>query len=257
MRVTFLGTGTSQGVPLVACDCSVCTSSDPRNQRYRSSLYVETDTHKLIVDTTLDFRWQCLDFHVRRVDAILITHCHADHVMGLDDVRRFNALQGGAIPLYASAESLDHLRRIFPYAFREKPQYPGYPCFHGHALQGPFRLGETRITPLPLPHGDSEVYGYLFSRDSRPACAYLTDCHDVPPSVVEQIHRVPVLILDALRERPHPTHLNFPRALEVVARVQPEQTYFIHMCHEVDHEQTNRSLPERVQLAYDGLTVEC
>src|ERR1044071_3564541 len=153
MKVTFLGTGTSQGVPLVACDCAVCLSSDPRNKRYRSSIYVETNTHKIIVATTVDLRWQCLDFGVRRIDAVLITHCHADHVMGLDDIRRFNALQKDAIPLYGSPESIGHLKRIFPYAVRKAPEYPGYPCLHDNAVEGPFHIGTTTITPVSLPHG--------------------------------------------------------------------------------------------------------
>lgn len=257
MKITFLGTGTSQGVPLVACNCAVCLSSDPRNKRYRTSVYVETDTHKIIVDTTVDFRWQCLDFGVSRVDAVLITHTHADHVMGLDDIRRFNFLQNDAIPLYGSAASIERLRQIFPYAVREAPLHPGYPCLHAHVVQEPFRIGATTITPLPLPHGKAEVYGFLFQENGSPSCAYLTDCHAVPASGIEQIRGVPVLILDALRETPHPTHLSIGQALEVVNEVKPKQTYLIHMCHEVDHEETNRKLPSQVVLAYDGLRVTC
>lgn len=257
MKVTFLGTGTSQGVPLVACDCAVCQSPDPRNKRYRSSIYVETSSHKIIVDTTVDFRWQCLDFDVRRVDAILITHCHADHVMGLDDIRRFNSLQKGAIPMYGSPESIDRLKSIFPYAVRAAPQYPGYPCLHGYAVKAPFTIGETKITPVPLPHGKTEVYGYIFQENGAPTCAYLTDCNEVSPECIEQMRGVPVLILDALRENPHPTHLSIGEALAVVEQTKPKQAYFIHMCHEVDHEKTNRALPTGVQLAYDGLQVNC
>lgn len=257
MKITFLGTGTSQGVPLVACDCAVCRSPDPRNKRYRSSIYVEAAEHKVVVDTTVDFRWQCLDFDVRRVDAVLITHCHADHVMGLDDIRRFNSLQNGPIPLYASPESLERLKTIFPYAIRKAPQYPGYPCLHGKAVTAPFRLGETKITPVPLPHGKSQVYGYIFQENGAAQCAYLTDCKAVSAECLEQIRGVPVLILDALRDKPHPTHLSIGEALEVVAQAKPGQTFFIHMCHEVDHEQTNRALPPGVELAYDGLQVEC
>ncbi len=257
MKITFLGTGTSQGVPMIGCDCAVCRSPDPRNQRYRSSVYVETDTHKIVVDTTVDFRWQCLDFGVRRLDAILVTHCHADHVMGMDDIRRFNFLQRGAIPLYASADSIQRLRAIFPYAMRAAPLYPGYPCVHATAVEKPFRLGETEIVPLSLPHGKITVTGYLFRSDGAPACAYLTDCHRVPAESMEQIRGVRLLVLDALREDPHPTHLSLGQAREVVQQAKPKQAYFIHMCHEVDHEPTNRALPAGVQLAYDGLRVEC
>lgn len=257
MKLTFLGTGTSQGVPLLACDCAVCHSPDPRNKRYRTSAYVETDSHKIIIDTTVDFRWQCLDFNVRRVDAVLITHCHADHVMGLDDIRRFNSLQNGPIPMYGSVESMERLREVFPYAVREKPQYPGYPCVHAHAVDSTFELGDIKITPVPLPHGPTEVYGYLFRENGALSCAYLTDCKAVPAECIEQIRTVPVLILDALREKPHPTHLSIGEALAVVKQVQPLKTYFIHMCHEVDHEQTARALPDGVELAYDGLQIEC
>ena len=242
---------------MIGCDCAVCQSPDPRNKRYRSSIYVETDTHKIVVDTTVDFRWQCLDFGVRRVDAILITHCHADHVMGMDDIRRFNYLQRGAIPLYGSEGSIQRLRGIFPYAIREAPLYPGYPCVHANPVEKRFRVGETDITPLSLPHGKTIVTGYLFQSRGGRACAYLTDCNDVPDEAIEQIRGVPVLILDALREESHPTHLSIGEALEVVQQVRPERTYFIHMCHEVDHETTNRALPTGVQLAYDGLQVEC
>lgn len=257
MKITFLGTGTSQGVPLVACDCAVCRSPDPRNKRYRSSIYVETASHKIVVDTTVDFRWQCLDFDVRRVDAVLITHCHADHVMGLDDIRRFNNLQRGPIPLYASPADLDRLRVIFPYAIREAPEYPGYPCVHGNAVEATFQVGETKIAPVPLPHGKATVYGYIFQENGAPSCAYLTDCKSVPASCIEQIRGVPVLVLDALRDAPHPTHLSIGEAIQVVEQAQPKQTYFIHMSHEVDHEKTNRALPRGIELAYDGLQLEC
>lgn len=257
MKITFLGTGTSQGVPLVACECAVCQSPDPRNKRYRTSIYVETDSHKIVVDTTLDFRWQCLDFGVRRVDAVLITHCHADHVMGLDDIRRFNSLQKGPILLYASPSDLERLREIFPYAIREAPQYPGYPCLHGNAVAGTFQIGATKITPVPLPHGKTQVTGYIFQENGAATCAYLTDCKTVPPECIEQIRGVPVLILDALRADPHPTHLSIGEALRVVEETKPARAYFIHMCHEVEHEETNRSLPPGVELAYDGLRVEC
>jgi phosphoribosyl 1,2-cyclic phosphate phosphodiesterase len=257
MKVTFLGTGTSQGVPLVACDCAVCRSPDPRNQRYRTSIYVETGAQRIVVDTTVDFRWQCLDFDVRRVDAVLITHCHADHVMGLDDIRRFNSLQRGPIPLYAAPADLERLRTIFPYAIREAPEYPGYPCLHGHAVTGPFHLGETKITPVPLPHGKAQVTGYVFQENGAPKCAYFTDCNAVAPGCVESIRGVPVLILDALRENPHPTHLSFRQALEVARQAGARKTYFIHMCHEVDHEQASRALPPGIELSYDGLQIEC
>jgi phosphoribosyl 1,2-cyclic phosphate phosphodiesterase len=257
MKITFLGTGTSQGVPLVACDCVVCKSLDPRNKRYRSSIYVETGTHKIVVDTTVDFRWQCLDFDVKRVDAVLITHCHADHVMGLDDIRRFNALQKDAIPLYGSPDSIQRLKSIFPYAIRKAPEYPGYPCLHSNEVTDAFQLGETKITPVSLPHGKIDVYGYIFQENGAPRCAYLTDCNAVTPECLEQIRGVPVLILDALREASHPTHLSIGEALEVVKDANPQRSYFIHMCHEVDHEQTNAKLPAGVELAYDGLRVEC
>ncbi|MSR64546.1 MAG: MBL fold metallo-hydrolase [Verrucomicrobiae bacterium] len=257
MKVTFLGTGTSQGVPLVACDCAVCTSTDPRNKRYRSSIYVETNAHKILVDTTVDFRWQCLDFNIRRIDAVLITHCHADHVMGLDDIRRFNSLQNDAIPLYGSRESVERLRQVFPYAVRHAPIYPGYPCVHGNAVEGPFTIGDTKITPVTLPHGKTNVYGYIFQEKGASACAYLTDCDSVPVNVLEQIRGVPVLILDALRANPHPTHMSIGEALAVVNETKPKRTYFIHMCHEVDHESTNKLLPTGVELSYDGLQVEC
>jgi phosphoribosyl 1,2-cyclic phosphate phosphodiesterase len=251
MTITFLGTGTSMGVPMIGCDCGACVSKDPRDRRSRSSIYVETPECAWIVDTGPDFRGQCLREGVRRVNAAVFTHGHTDHIMGFDDLRPF-CLEGD-LPVYASAETMDDLRRVYEFAFSGKNRFPGYVRPEPHVVDGPFLLGKTELTPLPLLHGRFNVNGYLFTRDGVPLAAYLSDCNAVPDEVVARIAGVRVLIIDALRHRPHPTHLTVAEALEISRRVQPERTFFTHICHELGHAETEVALPPEVRLAYDGL----
>jgi phosphoribosyl 1,2-cyclic phosphate phosphodiesterase len=249
--VTFLGTGTSQGVPMIGCDCDVCRSPDPRDQRLRSSIYVETPECAFVVDTGTDFRTQALRENIRCLDAAVFTHSHTDHVMGFDDLRRFSHARG-CMPIYASAETMRDLERIFQFAFKTPNPVPYYLKPEPHVIAGPFELGETLITPLPVPHGDSMVNGYLFSRSGQNLVAYMSDCSAVPDAIVALIASVKVLIIDALRDKPHPTHLSVGQALEVARRVKPETTYFTHIGHELPQSAESR-LPGSVRIACDGL----
>jgi len=251
LTLTFLGTGTSQGVPMIGCDCEVCRSPDPRDQRLRSSIYVETPECSFVVDTGTDFRTQALRENIRRVDAVVFTHSHTDHIMGFDDLRRFSHARG-SMPVYASAETMRDLERVFQFAFKTSNPVPYYLKPEPHVIDGPFKLGGTLITPLPVPHGDSIVNGYLFSRADQKLVAYLSDCSAVPRAIVDLIAGVKVLIIDALRDKPHPTHLSVKQALEVAARVGPGATYFTHIAHELPQSAESR-LPPGVHIAYDGL----
>ena len=238
---------------MIGCDCGTCTSSDPRDKRSRASILIETtDGRCVLVDTTPDLRSQALAHNVRRVDAILYTHSHADHVMGLDDVRRFNVLQKSAIPCYGDGRTLADLRRIYSYIFdADTPRGGGIPQVVLAQVAGEFCVGPATFIPVPLMHGSREILGYRVG-----SFAYLTDCSSIPEASWELLRGVRTLLLDALRERPHPTHLSVSQALEVVARIAPERAYFTHMCHDLPHAATCARLPAGVELAYDGLALD-
>ncbi len=255
LTITFLGTGTSQGVPMIGCDCVVCTSGDPRDQRTRASLYVETPECAWVVDTGPDFRAQALRERVRRVDAVVYTHSHTDHIMGFDDLRPF-CFGGQDIPIHAAAPTMEDLQRVFVFAFNGQNRWPGYVRPLPHLIEGEFQLGETTVTPLPIVHGRAHMLGFLFSRQGERLAAYLTDCKEVPAAVIERIAGVRHLIVDALRYKPHPTHMNVDEALALRAQVGPAQTWFTHMCHEVSHAAVEPALPDTVRLAYDGLKID-
>ena len=249
---TFLGTGTSQGIPLLTCDCPVCRSKDPRDKRTRASVYIETPECAWVVDTGPDFRQQALREDIRRMDAVLITHPHTDHIMGFDDLRAY-CHGGKTLPVYGSEASLSQLRQAFSFAFDGKNRWPGYLHPEAHIVDGAFRLGETEIVPLPVPHGRMTTFGYLFSRRGRPLVAYLSDCKAVPEEVREQIAGVDTLIVDALRHREHPTHMNVAEALETAAAVRPRLTLFTHLAHDLGHAETEAALPDGVRIATDGM----
>lgn len=252
-RVTFLGTGTSHGVPMIGCTCATCQSTDPRDQRLRPSIYLAVDGGPaVLVDTATDLRQQALARRLTRVDAVLYTHSHADHVMGLDELRRFNMLQRSPIPAYADARTADDLRRTFSYVF-DPPAEPGggVPQIELHHIDGPFSIDSLRIAPVPILHGSRPILGFRFG-----TFAYLTDCNAIPDESWPLLADLDVLVLDALRHRPHPTHYSVGEALEVVERVKPRQAYFTHICHDLPHETTNHLLPAGVELAYDGLVLD-
>jgi phosphoribosyl 1,2-cyclic phosphate phosphodiesterase len=254
LTITFLGTGTSHGVPMIGCDCAVCRSPDPRDSRTRSSIFVETPECNWVVDTGTDFRTQALREKIRKLDAVVYTHSHTDHMMGFDDLRAFCSERD--IPLYASPETMEDLQRVFVFAFDGRNQFPGYVRPEPHLIGGPFRLGATELTPLPILHGRAHVNGYLFSRDGIPLAAYLSDCKIVPAETLALIKGVRVLIIDALRRKPHPTHLSIDEALEVSRLASPQETWFTHISHDLGHAGTEATLPQGVRIAYDGLKLE-
>lgn len=239
---------------MIGCDCAVCHSSDPRDNRLRSSIFVETPECAFVVDTGTDFRTQALRENIRHVDAVVFTHSHTDHVMGFDDLRRFGAARG-YMPVYASAETMRDLRRVYAFAFEAQNPFPGYLKPEPHIIDGSFQLGETTLTPLRVPHGNTWVNGYLFTRDGRKRLAYLSDCSGVPDEVAEIARDVDTLVIDALRAKPHPTHLSVGEALEAASRINPARTYFTHMCHELP-QSAESELPPDTFIAYDGLKLE-
>lgn len=263
LRVTVLGSGTSNGVPAIGCGCTVCGSSDPRDKRTRPSILIDLGDRAelaptaaavryVLVDTSTDLRAQALACGVRRVDAILFTHSHADHVFGLDDVRPFNQMQGGPIACYSDADTADDLRRIFSYVFRPPRQLGGgVPRIVLSSIGGPFVLGGVDVVPVPLFHGKLPVLGFRIG-----PFAYLTDCNRIPDASWDLLRGVRTVILDALRHRPHSTHFSLDEAVDVVARLGAERAYFTHICHDLGHAATCAQLPPGVQLAYDGLTLD-
>jgi phosphoribosyl 1,2-cyclic phosphate phosphodiesterase len=256
LAVTILGSGTSQGVPMIGCKCAVCRSTDPRDQRTRSSIFLEAPTAHLLVDATPDMRQQVLREGIDRVDEVLFTHPHADHIMGFDDLRRFCDLMGGPMPIHGSAETLKQIERIFYYAFNPKKTVPGYVHVIPHVITGPFELGGLEITPLPVPHGAVSTNGFLFARGGRKLLAYISDCQEVPEPVRAVVKGAEVLIIDGLRDQPHPTHLSVAGAIEVSRAIEARETYLTHQTHEKTHADRSRDLPPGVAVAYDGLKLE-
>lgn len=249
--ITVLGSGTSMGVPTIGCDCKVCTSPDPRDNRLRPSIMVQYAGRTVLIDTTPDFRQQALLHRIRRIDAILFTHAHADHIMGLDDVRPITLKQGGSVPIYGSPQTLAEIHRAFVYVFENHNSESSIPKLHQHALLGEgVDLFGTLFEPVLLNHGRSLVYGYRFGD-----AAYLTDHSSIPEESLANLRNLDVLFLDALRHKPHPTHSTVQQSLAIVEALAPRRAYFTHISHELAHDKTEQSLPPHVRLAYDGLQI--
>lgn len=253
MILTFLGTGTSQGVPVIACQCTVCRSNDPRDRRLRTSALIQTDTgQNILIDIGPDFREQMLREQVRRLDAILITHAHRDHVAGIDDIRSFNYVQKQKMEIYANHEALTTLQRDYHYIFEPHP-FPGLPEANLHTLTGndPFSVGGTEIVPVKAMHKDLPVLGYRIG-----PLAYITDANHMGADQLEKLRGVETLVINALRKEKHFSHYCLSEALEVIDAIQPRKAYLTHMSHEMGlHATVDTELPEGVHLAYDGLKV--
>lgn len=250
LRLTILGSGTSTGVPVLGCRCPVCQSPDPRNQRTRCSVLLEWAERKILIDTATDFRQQALREGIDRLDAVLFTHTHADHIHGIDDLRTFSPATGQAIPVYASVQSLATIRQAFSYIFRDESE-PGYrPRLQLHAVARPFELFGRRVVPVPLEHGDGVSLGFRVG-----PLAYLTDCSAIPEASWPLLNGLELLVIDALRFREHASHLSIGQAIEVARRIAASRTLLTHLSHDVDSLRHARGLPESVEFAYDGQTV--
>ncbi|HUS07995.1 MAG TPA: MBL fold metallo-hydrolase [Bryobacteraceae bacterium] len=249
VTIKVLGSGTSVGVPTIGCECRTCTSTDPRDNRLRPSILIQFDGHNVVIDTTPDFRQQALRARIPRIDALLFTHSHADHIMGLDDVRPFNFRQGGHIPIYGSAATMGNIQKTFRYIFENKSPEGAIPKLDVNVVdRDVFEVFGLNFMPILLRHGRGEVHGFRFG-----GAAYLTDHSEIPDESLMQLQGLDVLFLDALRHKPHPTHSTVERSLEHVKQLAPRRAFFTHISHDLHHARTESQLPPHVRLAYDGL----
>ena len=251
LKITVLGSGTSVGVPTIGCHCAVCTSSDPRDNRLRPSILISYEGHNVLIDTTPDFRTQALRAGIDRLHAVVFTHAHADHLMGLDDVRPFNFRQSGDIPVYAAPSTMEAIRRCFPYIFDGEEKKTNVPHIDPRVLDGsPFDLFGLEFLPVPILHGPQTIYGFRFGD-----AAYLTDHSDIPASSMDLLRSLDVIFLDALRYKPHPTHSTVERSMRTVEQLGVRRAFFTHICHDLGHERAESMLPPHIRLAYDGLEI--
>lgn len=252
--VTFLGTATSVGVPVIGCDCAVCTSTDPRNTRTRSSIQIQSGDYSLLVDTGPDLRAQALREGLNQVDAVLYTHHHIDHVAGFDEIRAYCWHREDPLPLYAGAETAAALQRMYPYAFvKDAPR--NYVRAVTHTIDGPFTLGPIRITPLPVEHGAAETFGYRLDFPGGKSMAYISDVKRIPETTRALMKNLDALALDALRITEHPSHMTLAEALVAAKEIGAGQTYLTHLTHDLEYTEISADLPANVELAIDGLKI--
>jgi phosphoribosyl 1,2-cyclic phosphate phosphodiesterase len=250
--ITFLGTGTSNGIPVIGCTCAVCRSDDPRDKRSRTSAVIRQQGTVFLIDTATELRTQALAAGLDHIDATLFTHAHADHTGGFDDLRRFNELNQRHLPIYASTETAAILRQRFTYAFEDAfPFYGGKPDLLLNTVEGPFSVDGIDVIPLPVFHGRTRVTGYRIGD-----IGYVTDAKEIPAETMSLLGGLDLLVLNSLRPRPHPTHLSISEAIDVICALKPRQAYLVHLSHEISHAEASAMVPEGVQIAYDGLTVE-
>lgn len=249
MQLTILGAGSSAGTPAVGCTCETCVSTNPRNKRTRCSSMVTLDDGRVIlIDTSPDLRQQALREHMQRVDAVLYTHTHADHLHGIDDLRAFCQINRCQIPLYSYPEAIDHIREKFGYTLREPSNFWDLPVLAAHVVEAPFEINGQQIIPIPVMHGKFRIYAYRIG-----GLVYMTDVSDIPASSFELLQGVEVLLLDCLRETPHPTHVNVMQSLALIERIGAQRNVLIHMTHELEYAALQARLPANVEVGYDGM----
>ena len=251
MRITFLGTGTSQGVPVINCNCPVCRSGNPKNKRMRCSVMIQTGGQNILIDTSPDMRQQFLSYPFERIDAILYTHAHADHIFGLDELRRFNYIQKQVIPVFGNAFTIDRIKRIFGYAFNDGNIIPGIPNVQANIIEETFTVNGIIITPIPLQHGEDIVFGYRIGD-----FAYCTDVSRIPKESYPILQNLKVLVIGALREKKHSKHFSLNEAIAEAEKNQSKKTYFTHISHMLDQDIHGANLPADCLFAYDGLSIE-
>jgi len=251
-RLTVLGSGTSMGVPTIGCDCAVCYSADPHDRRTRPSVLIEYNDKFVLIDSTPDFREQAIRERIRHLDAVLYTHTHADHILGIDDLRPLSFRhKPNKLPLYARPEAVDFIRNMFSYIFEADYKFGGLPLVELRPIQGPVELFGARFEPVTVIHGESEIFGFRFG-----SAAYLTDHSEVPDATLAKLQNLDILFLDALRHTPHPTHSTVENSLRIVELLKPKRAFFTHICHDLPHEATNATLPSNVRLSYDGMKLD-
>lgn len=251
MEVTILGSGTSHGVPIIGCTCETCTSDNPKNNRFRSSIYIKTDVKNILIDTSPDLRLQLLNNEITDIDIVLFTHPHADHIMGFDDLRAINRINKQDIPCYGNEYTLEAIKKKFEYIFKDRHCRFSVPSVELNEIKGELKFDDLKVTPLPVKHNHDNVLGYKIGK-----LAYITDCSDIPKETMELLKDVDILILDALRYKSHPKHFNINEAVEVIQNLGTKRAYLTHISHEIEHEKVNAELPEGIQLAYDGLKLK-
>jgi phosphoribosyl 1,2-cyclic phosphate phosphodiesterase len=246
-----LGSGTSMGVPTIGCSCEVCNSTDPHDSRTRPSILLKYADRVVLIDTTPDFRTQAIREGIRQIDAVLYTHAHADHILGLDDLRPLSFRHSSKIPLYARKDAAELIQRMFSYIFDGNYKFGGLAQVELNVIDGPLELFGAHFEPVRVKHGDAEIFGYRFG-----SAAYLTDFSSIPEASFAQLQNLDVLFLDALRHKPHPTHSTIDNSLRIVERTRPCRAFFTHIAHDLPHEATNASLPPNVRLCYDGMKLD-
>ncbi|MCF8000372.1 MAG: MBL fold metallo-hydrolase [Halanaerobiales bacterium] len=251
MDVTILGSGTSHGVPIIGCNCETCTSDNPKNKRFRSSIYIKTNVKNILIDTSPDLRLQLLNNEITDIDIVLFTHPHADHIMGFDDLRAINRINKRDIPCYGNKYTIEAIKKKFEYIFKDRHCRFSVPSVELNEIKNELQFEDLKVTPLPVKHNHDNVLGYKIDN-----FAYITDCSEIPKETMKLLKDVDLLILDALRYKSHPKHFNINEAVEVIQNLGIKKAYLTHVSHEIEHEKVNEELPEGIELAYDGLQLK-
>jgi phosphoribosyl 1,2-cyclic phosphate phosphodiesterase len=251
LQITFLGTGTSHGVPVIACDCEVCQSNNPKNKRMRTSIHIKSEEYNLLIDTPPEMRLELIANKIKNVDSVLMTHAHADHIMGFDDIRALNWFQGKEMPVYGDHKTLNHIKKVFPYIFSEENPGGGVPQVILKKIEEEMHFKDLTVQPVPIYHGDNKILAYRINN-----FAYLTDCSKISESSLKLLEGIEYAAVDALRFEEHPTHMSVDQAVELIESLNLKHGYLTHISHRLDHQKLNDYLPEYVSPAYDGLKIE-